>query len=382
MRISIRASVGCQFAESEEHQAQDSLFDRLVTVSTPKGGKNGNVMTQEEVAEPKCYFQYAQDLVAYNACYALASATYEPLIQNAPGDWDTATTWTRYYVKYIDLGTTTQQGPLTVTLSASPSGPGTHSLSATLFGYVGFRLTQTPGSFRPRDARDAAAACGDHPGDCKPSFTLFFDATPPDVIGPSAVRGPGRPRPPGVPLRMAGGAAGARRGPVGAAAHSPGQAPGPAASSFQKEDTTPDASPSCTLALEHPVGQTARLKGTSTNFDGGAGPDYVFDTTQPDPNLQAPSADGLTIATAPFNAYVSTSWTVNVNSRDFGGRANVRATCKVPGSGLGAIEAIVVDPVQGNYLWPLPKAGCGANRSTGNYATLPVDEDCNGIADW
>ena len=212
-------------------------------------------------------------------------------------------------------------------------GPGISARFA-LYGDL-FALTQTPYAFRPRDDRDRAvngadvAQCGDNPGDCRPSFTASLT---------------------GMQNRPTTGA--------------------PLADGSPDPLSTPPYS-AIDLRLSHPTYQTAWLKGVSTNggADSATDPDYVFcaPTDQPSGallddndlhmNLPAPAATSV----------------VKVCPHDYGGVATLRATTTIGGT---PVEAQIVD-AQGNTVQPQPPACAGA----GQFASLPIDQDCNGIAD-
>ncbi len=124
------------------------------------------------------------------------------------------------------------------------------------------------------------------------------------------------------------------------------------------------------------------LNGTSTNNDRPEGasspddatvPDYVFDQMNGrNSGFNAPTMGGLSIQT---NSAVSSA-TVTVTSQDYGGRALLTATA-VPFPGGPSMQADLVDPVLGTVI-----AGtCGAAGAL-PFANLPVDNDCDGIADW
>ena len=47
-------------------------------------------------------------------------------------------------------------------------------MNAGFYGDTHFIMNQTSSTFRPRDARDAAANCGANNGDCNPQYTVQF----------------------------------------------------------------------------------------------------------------------------------------------------------------------------------------------------------------
>ena len=233
--------------------------------------------------------------------------------------------WTNYQKtsppKIVDLGGAADNGDITITIT--PSWQGT-SVSDPVGLYLGitatrFVMTETPSVFRPRDSRDTAADCGNHTGDCYPTFHVWlfsylrFFALPLDNLS----------------------------------------------ATFQ-------------FKLEHPAGIQSWLPGTSTNFgsDTSADPDYIFEQSM-NPNFDPPTDQGLKIAlTQPVDPAQGT--TVTVSSHDFGGTANLRAVATIQGH---QYEAAIIDP--NTYQQVAPPACAG----TGNFASLPVDTDCDSIAD-
>lgn len=284
-------------------------------------------------------------------CVAKAVAAYNACMATAVGDYDTQQYHSRAYWKLVPISDDGAQNPIqaisprsgpmshfalqqngtNLTLNATSTGTGPYQATVALSGDVGFTLTQTDPSFRPHDARDTAANQCKQPSDCHQTYTLNFD---PPVSQFSQ---------PGAPW-----------------------------------------SGSCLLTLEHPAYQKSWLPGSSTNYtlpntDPNA-PDYVFEQSK-NGSLAAPSSDGLSIATQPFdfNNWWGNGQPVTVTSQDYGGQANLRATCSFFNP-PATVEATIIDPVTKNYI--RPQSGCSAAmRSAGNYATIPVDEDCNGIAD-
>jgi hypothetical protein len=278
------------------------------------------------------------------ACQTRASDNLLVCLAAAAGDYDTRQYNSRQYWQVLPLIDSVTQNGTTLTLNASSAGgTGSYYARAILSGDVGFRLTQTDRFFRPRDARDPAAQCeqAGNQNNCYTPFTLSFD--PPDPMGSGA--------------------------------------------------TGVDWFGSCTLRLEIPPYQQNWLPGSSTNYtlpntDPNA-PDYVFEKEKnkgsDDAPLMAPSSDGLSISTGrfDFNGPVS-PWSVTVTSNDYGGQANLRATCTIDNIAT-PLEATIMDAGTGQYI--RPQSSCGKDssgkdkRANGNYATIPVDEDCNGIAD-
>ena len=208
------------------------------------------------------------------------------------------------------------------------------SLSIYYQTEVRFYLYQKPQyqpyTFRPRDARDGStSACNDFPGDCHPSFSVWTQLQNPPLPGS------------GDPLL---------------------------AITFN-------------FTLERPTFRSAWLSGTSTNYgaDQSSDPDYLFESSQ-NGTLLAASADGLSINSPPV-AYGDHP--LVVTSRDYGGSANLRARVKVDYNGtVYTYEVPVADPSPAQWL-PTPPPWTGpACAGTGSFLPLPLDRDCNGIADW
>ncbi len=148
-------------------------------------------------------------------------------------------------------------------------------------------------------------------------------------------------------------------------------------------------------------GQPVRawLPGSSSNWDGTQlddkgnpkkdgpdYPDYVFDDpsdSQKDPQLKASDQGGLHIASiAPVNTTAPV--TLVVQSRDYGGSAILKAKAVISGpnivGGSVTVPFNVVDPVSKEDVRP-PSCVGAADFAKHPFASLPVDQDCNGIAD-
>jgi hypothetical protein len=264
--------------------------------------------------------------------------------------------WYREITKIIDVSSLTQSGPIQLQVRPFASKDAfycTMSLLVAVFADVEFTLTQTPKGFRPEDARDdpATSKCSGNSGDnCRPSFTVRLKETS---------NGPWWPA---------------------------------------------DLHVTYDFVLDHPsvlAGQpvTAWLKGSSTNSDGprntpddASYPDYIFEA-QGDAQLGAPDRNGLHVATANDIDYSNASGNapggedqtidITVTSRDYGGSAILRPTVTITGAGLVKPEKAKFNIVdQGNDVVP-PDPGCVAADEFVKhpYASLPVDQDCNGIAD-
>ena len=129
--------------------------------------------------------------------------------------------------------------------------------------------------------------------------------------------------------------------------------------------------------------QTQWVQGTSTNFgsDTRANPDYVFEQGNvPGSNqalnttLAAPQNGGLSIATQDF---VTGPQQVTVSSRDFGGAGQLRATARLQDGTV--YDNDVVDQNGVNVV--VPSGACGATFGQHQFASIPVDQDCDGISD-
>jgi hypothetical protein len=247
-----------------------------------------------------------------------------------------------------------------------------------LFGGTRFTLSQTQPSFRPRDARDPAAYCNQadaagqtHDGDCHPQFTATLTGL--ESYAPSL-----------------------------AGVISPSIA-------FTLTAATPLA----------PAGTW--LQGTSTNYgtDDVTVPDYLFDlNAQPaqskpllavqNPLAMQTNAGSIQTGTVyggdPNDSdgvpSPMVSIPITVTSQDFGGKAYLRAALTL-GPGAAPIDAEIVDPAQfvanpttgqvvavdvvppvDNKPVGQPAIGtCGTDFAAHPFASLPVDQDCNGIAD-
>jgi hypothetical protein len=249
------------------------------------------------------------------------------------------------FFKVVDLSDLTANGSVDLTFALDQTGtpqgppvPGTQvSFSPLAATEPHFVMTQTPASFRPRDARDTAADCTHHDGDCHPSFAA-------SLIGV-----------------------------------------------MRSEDADPPYTPLLTtfnFQLGLPSAANGKwLKGTSTNFtpvrqppDDENSPDYIFEKTSAiNQALGPPQNNGLAISTpAPVNP-VFTPTTVTVTSRDFGGAAQLRATATLPGI-ANPIDLDVVDPDTSQPV-SVPGGSCGADFAQHPFVSIPVDQDCDGIAD-
>jgi len=234
-----------------------------------------------------------------------------------------------------------------------------------LYGGMRLALTQTPREFRPRDSREPAIAdCGGHQGDCYPTFTAKL------VNGLEGMD-------------------------LSAWAWANSSALDPASWPPQ-----PDLKQVMEFKLEPPNdanGQPAKwLVGASTN--GGDDkepdprnprPDYKFDqvgTHNPTDTFTPLGGNELSISTVPG----AKEATLTVASLDYGGVANVRANVVVKDDSSvvgmtvqgGTFDAEIVKSADDQTpVDPPTNAACAAKFSQHQFASLPVDQDCNGIAD-
>jgi hypothetical protein len=278
------------------------------------------------------------------------------------GDSGNYSYWHLNIVNAFDVSSLTQANSIMLTLQLQitiPETPGGYgylnfsplSVDLGLYGGTSLKLTQTSSSFRPRDSRDPAAQCSTNDGDCHPQFTATlaglesfvgslrdYDETPVSILSPA------------IRFTLA-----------------PGTVP-------------PSAQ-----------GAGPWLAGTSTNYgpDSDADPDYVFEmqtaphltvqgplTMQTDPGTIGVDGAGIPVATPPIS--------FKVTSRDFGGKAYLR-TALTLAPGVPPIYAEIVDANGQDVTPPVDNAAtkgtCGTDFTQYPFASLPVDQDCNGIAD-
>jgi hypothetical protein len=299
-------------------------------------------------------------------------------------------TFERKVVRAIPLPQNlTKNAPVTLTVRGSASGTGTSvAFNGMFYSDTRFILTQTPDAFRPRDGRDSAANCTTpdsqgltHDGDCHPRYKVQL-ATGPVSPQDLAVLEFRRPQslmwaglPPSVAILNRISTRVKPRMNLGGLGSAWAIAPPP----------TPTLAASYTFELSLPSSLSGRkwLKGTSSNrgTDTENDPDYIF---EPDRNttLAPPAAGGLTIAT---KADTTDPVYVTVSSRDFGGVAQLRATGTMGTLDRQTFDAEILDQAAANVVPPLnnPITGgmCGADFARHPFASLPVDQDCNGIAD-
>ncbi len=306
------------------------------------------------------------------------------------------------YRKVLPLSDGAKKNGGSYTVQVSTSGDGSNAgINATLVGDVQFTMTQTPSSFRPMDASDPASNCPAlGPGnqasdDCHifyqlgivwPSQGEMVPARPP-LWSPRA----GQHRP---PLSSSSGSAalatiapyssrrisvpalGVRQGGTQSSTRPRPAATARGRGTVPRDDEYGDLTTTYNLTLSLPTAApgapaAAWLPGTSTNYTppdrDPAEPDYVFDN----------DTGGLTDSYVDLNGW---GYTTVVTSRDFGGVAELRATATVQGM---TFDVNVVDS-SGNLVkapTDSPMRLCGTDFAQHPYASLPVDQDCNGIAD-
>jgi len=303
--------------------------------------------------------------LGYTAGAPFAYANVFNLKNPPPSDSETVYSRTRYQV--IDVSALTVSGSITVTGTYLRTYASTTNIpcnrldgSPWLCNYEAsqisieaqvvlphFSLTQTPAEFRPQDARDdgTAATCAAYgENNCYVTFnaqlTAPFDCS---------------------------------------------------------RDAAWDLNPVFQFTLEHTAKQPAWLPGTSTNYTppgtdlslarNGPDPDYVFEPRN-NPGL---AAEGLSSGKiAPTNPATG-DWPdegqppvaqATVTSRDYGGSANLRATVTVTSLDLDGgthVATFKPDTLFTPDYWKVLKPPACAG--TGIFASLPVDQDCNGIAD-
>lgn len=297
---------------------------------------------------------------------------------SAPGaSWDRLDTATTSFWKVVDVHDLTQAGSVTLTetyvntWSPQPDPDGWINAGANLMVNVSndtqLAIQQTPSAFRPYDARDPAvvgrADCRAFDpvnpvnDNCHVVYSVWFSGLKGEIIlSPMGAKVSRVVRPSGAtPMRV----------PAVARADQGNAMVLPATFRF---------------TLSRPTAVTSWLKGTSTNYgtDSTSVPDYFFGPQVTNSNLETPSADGLSIAStdAVDLRYGATLPTVTVTSRDFGGKAVLKGIVTILGVDF-AVE--VMDENKDDIS--APAGVCGSDFAQHPFASLPVDQDCNGIAD-
>lgn len=277
----------------------------------------------------------------------------------------------------------TSNGPVVLEVRVTSSGQanlGNLRITAGLYSDVHFTLTQTPAAMRPRDARDSAAHCTTpdvrgqvHDGDCHPQYTVGF------ACNTSSTHALLRQNDESDPVLLA-----AASGAPASSAYARLRRRRLLGSMFPYVSAPPPMCPNPRVSYQFLLTpQTQWLQGTSTNFGSDAAdqPDYVFERgavagypMSLNMNLAAPQDGGLSISTPGF---VTTAQTVTVTSRDFGGAAQLRAVATFEGG--PTVNADVVDSA--GLAVGAPSGACGVAFGRATFASLPVDQDCNGMSD-
>jgi hypothetical protein len=338
--------------------------------------------------DPACVPCQADELAEINACHMDQACIQKALDKYAACTaglaHDSPIVSTRQSTKIFRLPSgLTDNGPATLTMSTTSMGNqpllgGLLLMSAGLYSDTRFTMNQTSSTFRPRDARDTAANCiaadqngQTHDGDCHPRYTVQF------VCGTSLPSHAENSLTP--PLLLASAGAWRLRG----LSARPRAVLGPKPIAlFIGAPPPPCPNPPVLYQFQLDK-QTEWLRGTSTNFgsDTAGDPDYVFEqgnvpgyNVALNTDLSPPQDGGLRISTPDF---VTMPQNVTVSSRDFGGAARLRAIATLKDG--QTFDADVVDP-NGNTV-RVPGGACGSVFAVHQFASIPVDQDCNGIAD-
>jgi len=299
------------------------------------------------------------NLACYNACKYQTDQTACLATQPASSE-DTLIQYGTSYYQILPLSPATSQtgGTLTLQLIASPSLNNYAEIEAILYGDDNYTIPQTATSFRPMDARDPASNCpsaipSNPPGD---NCHLVYQVQAPLF--------------PGAVFEQEPSPDGRTRGPGGAPK---GAALGTLPALFEFTLTTPTS---------RATGQPAAwLMGTSTNY---TPPNTDMNGPDPDYVIEQANNPGYVVNPNGLQAFTqSTSFEpppLIVTSHDFGGKAELIGTATVQGY---TFNINVVDS-SGNPV-QAPADGttmlCGTDFARQPYASLPVDQDCNGIAD-
>lgn len=251
--------------------------------------------------------------------------------------------------KILDISGLTRDGPVDIQVYGAGWSSSAPSFEFLLWTNTRLALTQTPRAFRPRDGREPAiAACGEHEKDCHPTFVAKFTG-----LEPAATC---------VELD-----------PV------------------LREFVYPDCeelvlrSMKMGFEIERPTGVQKWLPGDSTNGGVEASgsdpqPDYAFDQTggrNPLSVFLPPEDNGQRITTQPQVKRAE----LTVTSHDYGGVANLRGWIQFQENGTKyAAEIVPADEEPDHFTLPADP-GPPACAGTGQFASLPIDEDCNGVAD-
>ena len=319
------ATVGCTDYDWVDNPCPSTYYQ--ITVTAPGGAQVTNpIYVQRSRSDP---------LPSGGPPWVTDSSYVDPFTGK------TITRYSRRITTTFDVSNYTTNGPIQLTVNYQTGdaenwamGPGISARFA-LYGASSFKLTQTPNTFRPRDFRDGGKY-GEHVGSASPSG--------PDIAGCETSLGHCRP----TFTAFVGG--------------------------MENSLFSPPPYGAIDFYLSLPAYQTAWLPGNSTNNGADTDPDYVFCglLDQPQPvQLLAPDRGGLHI-NMPAPVAVNQ---VNVCSHDYGGVAILRATVTIAGTPLEA--QIIGRNTLMTAVSPPPPSCAG----TGQFASLPVDQDCNGIAD-
>jgi hypothetical protein len=250
--------------------------------------------------------------------------------------------WTRTVTQLFDVSVAAQSGAISLQFQLSNSVPGYTGSATMQFSVFRFTMTPTASDFRPRDGREPLVAnCAQFPDNCTPQYVAGFDGPPNPIAftlsSPTACLN-------GLPQTACqNGVYLAGTSTNNGAPNPPGGGPQPPA-----DDTTV--------------------------------PDYVF-TQSSNPGFNPPTAGGLSIQTSgPVNSAM-----VTVTSQDYGGRALLTATTQLS-VGTGQMMTVAADIFDPNSTLPPAQsvtiAGTCGPTGAPPYVNLPVDIDCDGIADW
>lgn len=258
---------------------------------------------------------------------------------------------------YMDVSayTSAQAAQVEVFSAAHTSDQSVHA-GVLFFGSLNFNfrfvLQQTNFSFQPRDSQDPISACAAeiNTSNCYPTFQTTFmtlDST--------------------LPLNSVG--------------------------LFEVE---PNVKVRFRLKFHKP-----HLKGTSSNNGNDLDPDYIINPSQNPlqgeadgqqfgPFLQttlaeATQPDGsFMVETAPATLLMGTDptpfATLKVTSRDFGGRARLFAEAVFGAPGNEVVVSAEVGEIIENLLIPAEVPACVSDERL-RFATIPIDQDCDDIAD-
>jgi hypothetical protein len=130
-----------------------------------------------------------------------------------------------------------------------------------------------------------------------------------------------------------------------------------------------------TFELSLPNGVTGYRPGSSSNFGAqtASDPDYKF-LTGGNEGFNAPTSNGQSITTSG----AVNGATVTVTSFDYGGVALLRAKAQIGGTWIYATAGALYDELGAE----LPSPSCAvAGNDTRGFVQIPIDTDCNWIAD-